>query len=116
MMPPGAYRDFRLRARDHIQGEIFARQGSFLTVRVRRVFRGPIRKGAILTLGISILPDEPVPVGGTLYMRPETVDRARFLEAFLDGDPPVIVGDQVKFIDRISWFPQGDPRVEGATW
>ena len=116
MMPPGAYRDFRMAARDHIQGEILGRQGAFLTVRVRRVFRGPLRKGAILNLGISILPDGPVPIGGTLYMYPETVDRARFLEAFLDGDPPDVVRDQVKFIDKISWFPRGDPKVESASW
>ena len=116
MMPPGAYRDARVRAAHHIQAEILQCWGGTLSVKVRRVFRGPLKRGARLMLNVSVPPEGPMPIGGTLYWDAASVARAKFLEAFLDGDPPDITWDQVKFLPRITWWPVGDHRRESPGW
>jgi hypothetical protein len=117
MMAPIHYTRARAEAAHHVQFEISAREGGRVTGRVVRVFRGPLRKGARLTLHLSVRdPSAPVIVGGTVWTDPQALAGARYLEAFLDGDPPDIVMNQVKIIEAPTEAPVGDWRAEGFLW
>lgn len=117
MMAPIYYTRARLNAAHHVQLEISERDGGRLTGRVVSVFRGPLQKGALLTLHVSVRDENAPPiVGGTIWTDSQSLARARYLEAFLDGDPPDIVMDQVKIIEAPSETPVGDWRAEGFLW
>jgi hypothetical protein len=116
MMAPSVYRDARLRAAHHVQAKIIRRRDGVLDVEIARVFKGALQAGDRLTLHVSVAGDGPLPIGGTIYTDAETFARASFVEAFLDGDPPEIVRDQVKFIPKPTAKPVGDPKAESALW
>jgi hypothetical protein len=116
MMAPRYYRDARLGARDHIAGRIVDRHGSVLDVRVEKVFRGRLRVGSTVCLHVSISSDGPPVPGSRIYAPALTLDTARFVEAFLDGDPPDVVMDQIKFFAQRTSRPTGDPAIESFLW
>lgn len=117
MMAPIHYTRARLNAAHHIQLAIERVTGGKVRGRVVTVFRGALKTGARLTLQISLRDEtNQAIVGGTIYTDPDALARARFLEAFLDGDPPAIVMDQVKIIDAATPEPVGDWRRESFLW
>jgi hypothetical protein len=115
-MAPRYYRDARLGARDHVQGRIVARRGSVLDVRVEKVFRGKLRLGSIVRLHVSISSDGPPELGSRIFTPADALEAAQFVEAFLDGDPPDVVMDQIKFIAQRTSHPTGDPAIESFLW
>jgi hypothetical protein len=118
MMAPIHFRNARLNAAHYIFGRITEREGSRVRVKVLRVFRGNLARGSELTLSVSILPevDHPLPLGSTLYVRERVVARSRYVEAFLDGDPPDVVRDQIKF-RKVPWRTlTGNPAREAFMW
>jgi hypothetical protein len=116
MIAPRYYREARLEARDHIQARIIERRDSTLRVEIVTVFRGPLRSGRILELHISLASDGPAVLDGTIARPASIVDQARFIEAFLDGDPPAIIRDQIKFLEQRTSQPSGDPARESYLW
>jgi hypothetical protein len=116
MMAPRYYRDARLEARDHIQGRIVDRRDSVLHVKVEKVFRGNLRVGSVVRLHVSISSDGPPEPSGRIYTPAAIRDAAAFVEAFLDGDPPDVVMDQIKFIAQRTPQPTGDPTIESFLW
>jgi hypothetical protein len=118
MMAPIHFRNARLAAAHHILGRIIGCAGWRVEVQVLCTFRGNLTRGSGLTLSVSILPenDQPLPLGSTLYVRERSMVRARYVEAFLDGDPPDVVMDQIKFL-KFRWrAPTGDPSKESFLW
>ncbi len=116
MMAPKYYREARMEARDHIQGRVLERRGSRLRVKIEKVFRGDLRRGTELMLHVSLADDGPVELGGQIAVREDVVDAAPFVEAFLDGDPPDVVRDQIKFLPGLTGRPSGDPERESFLW
>lgn len=112
LLPPTYYRDIRMSARHHIQGKIL--EGG--DIKVVRVFRGPLKRGTILALKYNFRPDFPLLAGDPLYSDFQKYQRAKYLAAFLDGEPPMLVGEQVKFLPRWTWRPTGDPSVIDYDW
>jgi hypothetical protein len=112
MISPEYYRDLRMNARHHIQGRILANGD----IKVVRVFRGPLKRGAILSLQFNFRPDTPPLACDPLYSNFGDYRRARYIEAFLDGDPPALVGEQVKFLSTWTWRPTGNPDVIAYDW
>jgi hypothetical protein len=112
MISPEYYRDIRMKARHHIQGRILP-DGQ---IKVVRVFRGPLKRGAVLWLQFNFRPDNPPRAGDPLYSDFQAYKRARYIEAFLDGDPPRLVGEQVKFLSTWTWRPTGNPDVVSYDW
>ena len=79
--------------------------------KVRRVFRGKklIRVGDLIRFSVAVSsPQDLIPAGGILWMRRSSAETARFLEVFLDGDPPELDVrlSQVYCIESISETPQ----------
>ena len=116
MLPPDFFTQARMNAPHFIQGRVLGWDGQ-LAVRVTRVFRGTLRRGARLSLLVSVRGDAPLRAGDpTLWFDEQTVRSARYVEAFLDGDPPSLVCDQIKFLRFAWWWPSGDPAKEGFGW
>jgi hypothetical protein len=70
---------------------------------VVRVFRGGaiIREGATIRFRIAVtVPGDEIPAGGIIWKPYKDVLEGRYLEAFLDGDPPdlAIALSQSEFI------------------
>jgi hypothetical protein len=116
MIAPYYFREARMNASDHIQGKIVQRGPASVQVEVERVFRGKIKRGTRLTLHVSIAHDGPPELGSTLYTDPGVVASARYVEAFLDGSPPEVVRDQIKFLAQPTREPSGDPTQETFGW
>jgi hypothetical protein len=119
MMAPIYFRNARLSAPHHILGRITERMERRIEVRVVRAFRGSLKRGTLLTLSVSISVSDdtrPPVLGSTLYVSEQTVARARYVEAFLDGDPPDVVMDQIKFLSSRWLAPTGDPSQESLMW
>jgi hypothetical protein len=112
MISPDYYRDLRMTARHHVQGKIL--DGG--KIKVVRVFRGPLKRGAILDLDMNFAPNTPPLAGDPLYSDFGAYQRAKYVEAFFDGEPPRLVGEQVKFLSTWTWRPTGNPAVIGYTW
>jgi len=116
MLPPGFFTEARMRAPHFIQARVLSWTG-VLNVRVTRVFRGDLNRGDRLALSVSIAADAPLRLGDpTLWAYETDVLSARYVEAFLDGDPPQVVCDQIKFLKRAWWWPSGDPAEEAFIW
>jgi hypothetical protein len=120
MLPPGFFTDKRMSAPHFIQARVLGWDG-VLHVKITRVFRGDLRRGDRLDLAVSIANDAPLRLGDpTLWAYERDVAQARYVEAFLDGDPPTVVCDQIKFLKDHAWFlprrPSGDPAAEGFIW
>jgi hypothetical protein len=115
MMPPTFFTKVRMGAAHHLQARILDWNGR-LSVRVIRVFRGGLKRGSRLSLSISVRPDCPTPFDSTIYVDRSVLESARFAEAFLDGDPPDVVRDQIKFLRGRPWGPTGDPSREVFIW
>jgi hypothetical protein len=120
MMSPVYFREARMTAAHHILARIVRRDGGRIGVRVVRVYRGDLKRGAKLTLIVSIRPeydrDHPPQPSATLYTPGEVVRTARYAEAFLDGAPPEVVRDQIRF-HRFSWTAgRGDPDQDTFLW
>jgi len=116
MLPPGFFTEARMRAPHFIQARVQSWTG-LLNVRVTRVFRGNLRRGDQLALFVSVACDSPRVLGdSTLWASREDVLSARYVEVFLDGDPPAIVCDQIKYLKRAFWWPSGDPTQEAFIW
>jgi hypothetical protein len=122
MMAPEVYRDARMAAKYHILGRIVERRPGSIDVRVTRVLRGKLDVklwfGPTLTLQVheSHPAADLTPPGGTIYVDPGHLDRAAYVEAFLDGDPPDVVLDQIKFFSGKQRRPTGDPSIAGFLW
>ena len=65
---------------------------------------------------MHVRPDQPTPFDSILYVDRDLVVQARYIEAFLDGDPPDVVWDQIKFLCKATWRSTGDPSREGFLW
>lgn len=116
MLPPSFFTEARMRAPHFIQARVLGWNG-MLTVRVTRVFRGTIKRGDQLALCVSVAADAPPRLGDpTLWATLKDVLSARYVEVFLDGDPPAIVCDQIKYLKRAFWWPSGDPTQEAFIW
>ncbi len=105
-----------MEARDHVQARILERRGSRLRVKIETVFRGTLRRGSELSLHVSMAGDGPIVLDGHLSAREDIVAAAPFVEAFLDGDPPEVVRDQIKFLPNRTKGPSGDPTRESFLW
>jgi hypothetical protein len=118
VMAPIHFRDARLHARHHIFGKITERSGNCIRVKVKRVFRGDLRARVDTGASRLRLPERRASnMGSTLYVKGSTVSRARYVEAFLAGEPPEVVRDQIKFFQRKwLWRPSGDPSQESFLW
>jgi hypothetical protein len=132
VLPPAFFTDARMAARHFVQARIlrFISKSTLsvpqpltgtwraqLDVQVTRVFRGDLPRGARLTFWVAIYGDGPMSTGSmTLYRDEARVLAARHVEAFLDGDPPVVVCDQMKFLRQASWHPSADPAKVGYGW
>jgi hypothetical protein len=113
VMAPQVYRDARLAAPHHVQIAIVrvtppqTDQGKcIVSGRIERVFKGNLQVHTPIIVRLSCdgpaigrapRPTPPM-VGGALYVATRTLQKARFLEAFLDGAPPDIVFDQAVII------------------
>lgn len=116
MIAPNHYRDARMKALHHIQGRMIAKYpGSGCLIEVTKVFRGPLKRGAQLTLSFMFPPDGPGWPGMGLPCDVAKFEQYDYLEAFLDADQNV-TWTQVKFIPKTTWFPTGNPRVVGYSW
>lgn len=116
MLPPDFFNQGRMRAQHFIQAKVLTWNGR-LEVKVTRVFRGDLKRGDRLSLFVSIAGDIPLKLGDpTLWADLPAVLSARYVEAFLDGDPPQVVCDQIKLLKKASWRPSGDPSTCGFTW
>ena len=80
------------------------------------MFKGNLKPGDRLSLTVHVAHDGPMPFDSTLYVDHAIVAVARYVEAFLDGDPPDVVWDQIKFLRQAFWWPTGDPKREGFSW
>jgi hypothetical protein len=116
MIAPFYFREARMTASDHIQGKIVQRGPASVQVMVERVFRGKLKRGTRLTLHVSIAHGGPIELGSTLYTNADVVASARYVEAFLDGSPPEVVRDQIKFLAEPTREPSGDPTTETFRW
>jgi hypothetical protein len=122
IMPPDVYRNSRINADHHVQITVTqvtpplnTDQGK-CTVQgeVARVFKGNLKIGASVNLTLSCeeaaLGRAAIPtprmVGGALYTPTSTVQRARFLEAFITGSPPDIVNDQAVILPALTAQPR----------
>jgi hypothetical protein len=113
---PAYYREARMDAPHHIQGKILARRPNGARVKVVRIFRGPLWYGTILDLSFRFPSLEPPKPGDPLCSNPHEFQAARFVEAFLEGDPPDVVLEQVKFLRSATWRPTGDITLESYGW
>lgn len=112
---PEYYRQARLKARDHIQGYIFKRMGNRARIVVVRVFRGPLWPGRIVEIELYFGSDRPLP-GDPLSSSWAAFQRCNFCEAFLNGDPPALVWEQIKFLKYPTWRPTGDIDQLSYSW
>jgi hypothetical protein len=117
MLPPSFFTEARMRAQHFVQARVLGWNG-LLDVRVTRVFRGNLKRGDRLALLVSVAAsDSPLRLGdSTLWASAKDVTSARYVEVFLDGDPPAIVCDQIKYLKRAFWWPSGDPAQEAFIW
>lgn len=98
MLPPHVYQEARNNARFHAQVEIRSVPENAPTpcsvrveARVVRVFRGgrSLRAGDPVTFSVDVMrAGDPLPAGGTLWMEYSRLLDAKYLEVFLDGEPP----------------------------
>jgi hypothetical protein len=109
MISPTYYRDARMSATHHIQAKIKRPSFNGAEIKIVRVFRGPLKRGAILDLRLHFRPEGILQSGGPLYSDHDAFEKARYVEAFLHGDPPVVVLEQVKFLPSWTWWPTGRP-------
>jgi hypothetical protein len=116
MMAPIYFREARMQAAHHIQGKIVRWLPGRVQVKITAVYRGNLRRGDILTLHVSVQSEEPIALGSRLYTSPDVVSQAGYVEAFLDGDPPDVVRDQIKFLTTRTRGPSGDPTQESFGW
>jgi hypothetical protein len=96
-MPRPAYDEARLRARYHVQIELaHATVGETpahvpVIGRVRRIFRGDdcLRLGDEVHFSVAVCrPGDDLAPGGHQWMYVRHLERATYMEAFLDGTPP----------------------------
>ena len=117
MISPEYYRDARMNAAHHIQARIEPTpDGHGVQFKVIRVFRGPLKRGAVLRLGIHFRPLGPPVLGEPIYSEWEEFKGARYIEAFLDGDPPDVVMEQIKFLKHRPWGRVGNPARMSYDW
>jgi hypothetical protein len=110
---PDYYREARRTARDHILGYILERQGVHARILVIRVFRGPLRFGRVVEIDLNF-PSLYPKAGDPLASDPAAYYRCNFCEAFLDGDPPYLVLEQIRFLKWPTWRPSGD--IDSHSW
>jgi hypothetical protein len=108
----------RLEARFHVQIEITFREADFatpaevpITGRVVSVFRGAISVGDEITFSVHVTRPEDdwdMRLIGPTYMLYETFMRASYIEAFLNGDPPIceLALDEYVVLDNPTPLPQ----------
>jgi hypothetical protein len=116
VISPDYYRDARMAARHHVMARILVHAGSGARVVVLRVFRGPLHFGTRLDLTLHFRGSRPPMPGEPLYSVEAVFLRARYIEAFLDGNPPDVVMEQAKFLRRFHWRPTGDPTTSSYHW
>jgi len=130
MKAPPAYTEARLRARFHVQVEYEAPRivttPTYVTVcgRVKSVFRGDnvLYAGDVIQFQVAVYSDgDLLPPSGTLWMNRRGIVKGRFLEAFLNGNPPTctVAASQSKLISELSSSPQMDVPTEeqvAAEW
>ena len=117
MISPEYYRDARMKAAHHIQARIErAPDGASWRFKVTRVFRGPLKRGAILLLTLNMRPLGPPVLGEPIYSDWEEFKAAKYIEAFLDGDPPDVVMEQIKFLKHRPWGRVGNPARMSYDW
>jgi hypothetical protein len=116
MMAPVYFRNARMEAEHHVQAKIVRRSAGVLDVRIVRVFRGVLKPGEVLRLHVAVAGDGPIVLGSRLYASPAVAEQARFIEAFLDGDPPDVVMDQLKYLPVATRRPSGDPSQIAFMW
>lgn len=101
MLHPWRYEEARRQATFHGQVQILNVEMTERTpahvrvdAEIRRKFRGiaSFRVGVVISFNVSVLRgDEPVqiiPIGGTRWTNYGDLLRAKYLEVFLDGEPP----------------------------
>jgi hypothetical protein len=117
MLHPFAYKNARIQARFHVQVELvsvpeIARTPSNVHVgaRVIRVFRGApdLRIGDLVEFELSVCrQDDDIADGGTSWTDSDALRRARFMEVYLNGEPPntsMALGES-RIIETPSEFP-----------
>ncbi len=98
VLPDSHYRQARRNAAFHVQVELIELPTSTdtpctitVSARVVQVFRAlkSIDPGDMVRFGVAVnRRDDDIPAGGTIWIDYENLSSARFMEVFLDGDPP----------------------------
>jgi hypothetical protein len=124
MLPPDVYLQARRSAAYHVQVELLNVPKEMpqlgrvrLSAKVVRAFRGgrQVRMGSRVSFEVSVCgPNADVPVGGTVWTDSGHLAAARFMEVFLDGNPPdlhIPLGES-----RIIDVPSRTPRMGVWDW
>jgi hypothetical protein len=120
MLPSDFYLVARHEARFHVQVQLDEVAGVGQTpcrtpveATVVRVFRdsGELNPGDKITFGVNVTrPGDRIPASGIIWTSIEKLQYARFLEVFLNGDPPKceLALSQFEYIDD----PTDKPRMQ----
>ena len=117
MMAPPTYTEALLRAKYHVQVEIEDRvevvqtpTHTPVTCRVCRVFCGnDLHVGDTVRFEVSVCREgDDIPAGGVLWSSYDDFQKARYLEAFLEGNPPdcEVACSHTYFIEELSDKPE----------
>jgi hypothetical protein len=132
VMPLVVYTEARLRARYHVQVEyerikIPATPAYVdLCARVRRIFRndGSLNLDDVIKFQVPVYPESNkllIPPGGDFWSDGDVLNCGRYMEAFLNGTPPVcsLAASQRELIDALTDSPVMDIPTEdevAAAW
>jgi hypothetical protein len=127
-LPPTAYQNARVSAPHHVQIAVTrvtppanGARDCVVTGRIVTVFKGPLRVGDSVSLRKSctgraigqIAQPDLLPPGPQIYVETANLQRARYLEAFLNNDPIELAADQAVIITSPSRTPRCSPASPG---
>jgi hypothetical protein len=118
VLPASHYRQARHNAEFHLQVELMEIPATATTpcnitvsAKVVQVFRArtSLHRGDTVTFGIAVnRPGDDIPAGGAIWIDYDNLASHRFMEVFLDGEPPEcnVALWQCRLLDAPSQTPQ----------